>query len=251
MGFFFDLCFRFSYFYETTVDPKYLKMKNAVSSLIVISGTLIFIFYGCNKKEDEPANVSDIEGNSYKTVTIGAHIWMAENLKTTKYNDGTDIPLIEDAATWHGLTSGGLCWYNNSSEQKSTYGALYNGYTVTSGKLCPVNWHIPSLEELKELREYSGDTIAAGGTMKETGTEHWFNPNYGADNKSGFSARGSGIRYFEGTYSSLLYFTGFWSSTEIQTDEQWYISFYYNDARARLSYQTKKSGFSVRCVKDK
>jgi uncharacterized protein (TIGR02145 family) len=176
---------------------------------------------------------------------------MAENLKTKKYNDGSDIPLIEKAESWYELTTGGLCFYNNDSlKHKDVYGILYNGYAVSTGKLCPVNWHVPSLDELKELKEFTGDTLSAGGSLKETGNEHWASPNYGANNKSGFSATGAGIRYFEGTYSSFLLFTGFWSATELYPGKQWYLSFYYNDALARLSLQSKKYGLSVRCIKD-
>src|SRR5664279_2133742 len=88
-----------------------------------------------------PAVVTDIDGNVYTTVTIGTQVWMVENLKTTKYNDGTSIPNITDGAAWESLTTPGYCFYNNEAANKTTYGALYNWYTVNSSKLAPTGWH--------------------------------------------------------------------------------------------------------------
>lgn len=83
-------------------------------------------------------SIKDVEGNAYKTVTIGTQVWMTENLKTTKYIDGTPIPMIQENDAWSELRTPAYSWYNNdSTENKKTYGALYNWYSVNTNKLCP------------------------------------------------------------------------------------------------------------------
>ena len=126
--------------------------------------------------------VQDIDGNNYLTVTIGTQIWMAENLRTTKYNDGTAIPLVTDNTTWANLTTPAYCWYNNDAKTNgSTYGALYNWYSVNTKKLCPTGWHVPNDTEWTTLTTYLGGTAVAGGKLKETGTAHWYSPNFRSD----------------------------------------------------------------------
>lgn len=226
-------------------------MGNKISAFTIILGTLLLLTLGCKKDEPLSGPVTDIEGNTYKTVIIGDQIWMAENLKTTIYNDGTEIPIITDATKWASLKTGGYCWYNNDeSSYRVTYGAIYNGYTINTGKLCPTGWHVPVLEDLQKLREFSGDSAKGGGKLKETGINHWFTPNKGADNSSGFTALPAGIRYFEGTFASVLQFTGIWSSTETGTKDQWLMSLYFGDATFNISHRTKNHGFSVRCIKE-
>ena len=205
----------------------------------------------CSKKGDPPDPATDIDGNVYKTVKIGSQIWMAENLRTTRYNNDTEIPLITDASTWGTLTTPGFCWYNNDElTYKETYGALYNGYAINSDEICPEGWHIPTMEEWQKLRIFLGDSAKAGGQLKESGTTHWSAPNKGADNISGFTALPAGIRYFEGTYSSVSYFTSFWSGTEVGMNDEWYLSLYFGDTNANIDYLSKNHGFSVRCIQD-
>lgn len=227
-----------------------MKITIASYGRIIQIGFLILITTGCDNT-DNPEPVTDIEGNTYKTVRIGDQVWMAENLRTTDFNDGTDIPNITDAGDWSELATPGFCWYeNDASSNKETYGALYNYYSVISGKLCPKGWHVPSRNEWEQLRDVLGDTVSSGGKLKETGTMYWNTPNAGALNTTGFSALPAGIRYFEGTFSSLTFFTSFWSSTEADTNNGWYLSLYYNDAIAGMNKTSKKDGFSLRCIKD-
>ena len=226
-------------------------MINNISSYTLILGSIIFLAVSCKKEEKPPEPVIDIAGNIYKTVKTGTQVWMAENLKTTRFNDGTDIPLVTDSSAWSSLSIPGYCWYNNDeSRYKSPYGALYNGYAVSTGKLCPAGWHVPAREEWQLLRDFLGDTIEGGGKMKEAGTRHWFTPNKGADNSSGFTALGSGIRYFEGTFSAVLYYTGFWSNTVNEADQEWFLNLYYGNATVNLSLISRNYGLSVRCVKN-
>jgi uncharacterized protein (TIGR02145 family) len=226
-------------------------MKPGISSLSLLLGVLLFPLMSCNKAESPPSPVTDIEGTTYKTIRIGEQIWMAENLKTSTYSDGTGIPEVSDATGWRDLITPGFCWYTNDEiSNKETYGALYNYHSVVSGKLCPAGWHVPSKDDWQQLRSISADTLSAGGSLKEEGTTHWRTPNTGAVNSTGFTALPAGIRYFEGTFNSLSYFTSFWSSTEADSNNGWYLSLYYSDAVAGMNKISKKDGFSVRCLKD-
>jgi uncharacterized protein (TIGR02145 family) len=141
--------------------------------------------------EQQSIMAIDIDGNYYTTVKIGTQVWIAENLRTTKYSNGTPIPYIEDNKTWSGLTlgvvkTGAYCWYNNdSAKYKNIYGALYNWYAIIdSNGLCPDDWHVPTDGEWAILENYLGGNSVAGGKMKETGLEHWISPNKDATNES-------------------------------------------------------------------
>jgi len=158
--------------------------------------------------------------------------------------------LTADADNWNNLVSDGFCWYNNDASNKDTYGALYNGYAIVTGNLCPAGWHVPSIEEWRELSTVLGDSATAGGKMKEAGTDHWLSPNKGADNSSGFNGLPSGIRYFEGTFTSIQTYTAIWSSTESVGDDLWSAGLYYAESGLTMNHKSKKYGFSVRCIKD-
>jgi len=190
------------------------------------------------------------DGQIYKAVTIGDQVWMAENLKTTKYNDYTDIPHITDSAEWDNLTSPGYCWYNNDeTTNKDTYGALYNWYTVGSNKLCPVCWHIPSDAEWITLETYLGSMSFAGGKMKETGTTHWISPNTGATNESGFTALPGGHRYFNGSFDYVGNKGFWWSSTENIPGYAWGRLMSFNSRIVNRFSLSMTFGVSVRCIK--
>jgi uncharacterized protein (TIGR02145 family) len=207
---------------------------------------------GCKKDSiDPPAPVTDIEGNIYKTVRIGSQIWMGENLKTTKLNDGTAIPLVTGSAAWTNLTSPGYTMYNGQdTSYKKKYGLLYNGYSCSVNNICPTGWHIPNNEDFNKLKETLGDSISAGGKLKETGILKWKSPNSGASNNSGFQAVPSGFRYFDGSYAAFSLFTAFWVQEEPDIDSKNYFSLSYNDSKIKYGQVSKNFGFSVRCIKD-
>ena len=195
--------------------------------------------------------MSDIDGNAYHTVTIGTQVWMVENLRTTKYNDGTSIPLVTDAAAWSTLTTPAYCWYNNDEATfKSTYGALYNWYAVNTGKLCPTGWHVPSDAEWATLITYLGDTTKAGGKLKETGTTHWVSPNTGATNSTGFTALPGGSHYTNGVFYLNGKYGWYWGTTENTSSDAWHIYLQYNTSLIYRTAGSKGLGFSVRCLKD-
>jgi uncharacterized protein (TIGR02145 family) len=116
-----------------------MKEKNKIWILtFMLIGSLLIFTNSCKKSTDKTIAVSDADGNAYHSVTIGTQEWLVENLKTTKYNDGTSIPLITSNSGWVNLTTPGYCFYDNDAGiNKATYGALYNWYTVNTGKLCP------------------------------------------------------------------------------------------------------------------
>ena len=194
--------------------------------------------------------VSDFDGNVYHTVTIGTQVWMVENLKTTKYNDGTSIPLVSDGTAWISLSTPGYCWYNNdAATNKATYGAIYNWYTVNTGKLCPAGWHIPTDAEWTTLTTYLGESIA-GAKLKETGTTHW-GYNYCATNETGFTALPGGWRYNDGTFQDIGYNGNWWSSTEqIAAGTSWFRRLESDWCDVRGGSYVKILGYSVRCLRD-
>jgi uncharacterized protein (TIGR02145 family) len=233
------------------IDKNGYEIKNVVNSnqsisdnnarQVATSGQTIFY--------ENP--VTDIDGNVYKTVKIDNQVWMASNLKTTKYNDGTTIPLVTDNSTWNDLITPGYCWYNNDAiANKSIYGALYNWYTVKTGMLCPTGWHVPTDLEWMALTNYLEGWSVSGGKLKETGTSHWRSPNTAATNEMSFAAVPGGARGDSGGFGNLGDFGFWWSSSEYSTTNAWYrnMGYDYSDV-VRLNYN-KLYGFSVRCLRD-
>jgi uncharacterized protein (TIGR02145 family) len=220
----------------------------------------IILIGGCKKKDDTtnpdptPVTVTDKDGNVYHSVTIGTQVWMVENLKTTKYNDGTAIPLVEDFTTWYNLTTPGYCWYNNdAATYKDPYGALYNYHVVSTGKLAPAGWHVPSKTEWSTLIAYLGGTTVAGGKLKEMGTTHWQSPNTGATNESGFTAFPGGARnlsYPVESYNGIGKSGMWWSTTEESTASYYYMNLSFGSNEASLYNNVRPTGLSVRCIRD-
>jgi uncharacterized protein (TIGR02145 family) len=195
-----------------------------------------------------PMTVTDIDGNVYNAITIGGQVWMKENLKTTQYNVGYQIPYITDDALWVSTTSPAYCWYNNDISNKDIYGALYNGYAIDTGLICPTGWHVPSDAEWTTLATYLGGVNVAGGKMKETGTTHWQSPNTGADNSSSFTGLPGGCRYFNPVWIGIGSFGYWWSSTHNST-ALWIRRLSYGSSNIdRMNFGVY--GFSVRCIKD-
>ena len=203
--------------------------------------------------------MTDQDGNIYKTVTIGTQTWMAENLRTTKYNDGTAISNVTGATEWANLKTGAYCNYNNTTNTDTiaTYGRLYNWHAVNTGKLAPTGWHVPTDAEWTQLTDYVGGIGAAGGKLKETGATHWILTNNGtanvATNKTGFTALPGGARGYFGTYGQVSNSGYWWSSTQHQTyaNYVWARIMVYDLSNVNRVFDViKEFGFSVRCVKD-
>lgn len=220
-------------------------------NLIWLAG-LLYLAGGCSKDE-ETVSVKDADGNEYSTVKIGTQTWMRENLKTTKYNDGSTITNHgNDQNAWMTTTLGAYAWYENNVANKSTYGGLYNGYAVSTDRLCPSGWHVPSRDEWLILINFLGGVDYAGGKLKENGTAHWLSPNSGATDEYGFKALPGGRRDNTGWFD-LLGSQGWWWSSTDNTNEPDYSSHFYidNDGAGAFYYSVEKTyGLSVRCLKD-
>ena len=197
-----------------------------------------------------PLTVTDFDGNVYNTVTIGTQVWVVENLKTTRYRNGDAIPNITDTTAWAAQTTGAYCWYNNDATANKDYGLLYNWYAVTDNRnIAPVGWHVPTDAEWTTLTDYLGGMTIAGGKMKETGTTHWYSPNAGATNSSGFTALPGGALGGT-TFSEVGIYGIWWSSTASVASFAWFRDLYYSNANVIRNYTHNQYGFSVRCVRD-
>lgn len=220
-----------------------------ISSLFL----LIFLIPSC-KKEDKK-NIIDGDGNIYSSINIGTQIWLIQDLKTTKYNDGNSIiPLVTDSIAWTGLATPGYCWYNNNdATYKNTYGALYNWYAVITNKLCPIGWHVPTDTEWTTLTDYLDGISTAGGKLKETGTTHWITPNTGATNVTGFTAIPGGERTWNtGGFAEIGLNSYYWSSTEDEfvSINGWGQGLSNTSSSIVKGGYRKTAGASVRCLKN-
>jgi uncharacterized protein (TIGR02145 family) len=189
--------------------------------------------------------VTDFDGNIYNTIVIGQQTWMADNLKTTHYNDGSDIFLLSDPTSWMDIRDQAFCWYNNDPAFKNSCGALYNWFAIETGKLCPPGWHVPSYAEWNQLLNTLGGINNAGGRMMD-----------GEFNASGFTAKYCGNRSWDGSFSGLGTSAGFWSTTIANPNflSYWFLkldkSYYDESAYAVFGSEFRTAGLSVRCVKD-
>lgn len=194
--------------------------------------------------------VTDADGNVYPTITIGKQVWMAENLKTSKYNDGKPIHLVTDDKKWAELTTPAYCWFNNEIANKDVYGALYNWFAVKTKKLCPKSWHIPTDTEWGALISFLGDENTAGDKLKETGTIHWKSTINTATNEFDFTALPGGMRLDSGTFPVFGHsYAVWWSSTGSDTDA-WNRGLFFSSSRTFKGHENVRNGFSVRCIRD-
>jgi uncharacterized protein (TIGR02145 family) len=197
-------------------------------------------------------SMTDQDGNTYKTITIGTQEWMAENLKASHYRNGDLIPLVTNDSTWSGLSTGATCWYNiDSATYNCPYGKLYNWYAAVDARnLCPAGWHVPTDAEWTTLGNYLGGDAIADGKMKSTGTQYWGSPNSQADNSSGFSGLPGGFCFYSGTY----YFIGsagyWWSSSQYDASIAWSRHLDYDGGDMYSYGDDMLNGLSVRCLRD-
>ena len=196
-------------------------------------------------------NITDIDGNKYKTVKIDNQVWMAENLKVTHYRNGDPISNITINRNWEKLKTGAYCNYNNDEKYVPVYGRLYNWYAVNDVRgLAPEGWHVPTDEEWHTLVDYLGGNLIAGDKLKETGTERWSSPNIGATNESGFSGLPGGYRSHNGPFYSFGYYAFFWSASSFSGHGAWARGLGCNSSCVSRGYSYMRFGLSVRCVRD-
>jgi len=244
------LCLTFITTLISAQDSLYVYRNGVVMYKQEVSEIDSVIFYGEKPEIINTGSVEDIDGNVYKTVTIGDQVWMAENLKTTRLNDGTAIANVTSMSTWKNTDQPGYCWFKDSEDAyKEPYGAIYNWYTVRTYKLCPTGWHVPRGSEWDTLIGFLGGKDVAGGKLKEKGDEFWYDPNTEATDEFGFSARGGAQRNKNGFYTTLRA-TGYWwdRSGNAYYSYIHYIRSGYGSIQSELA--GGNTGVSVRCIKD-
>jgi uncharacterized protein (TIGR02145 family) len=236
------------------VDSVYFVKGDSILSVYATTEVDSVIFYRPNGSSETSLvkygeGATDIDGNAYQSVIIGTQEWMVENLRTTKYSDGTVIPNIADDTEWSNDTIGAWSHYDNDNQYDSIYGKLYNWYAVETGKLCPTAWHVPTDAEWDVLTNY----LAANGHNGEEGkalksTSGWNDGGNGTD-VYGWNGLPSGS-WTEDGFSSIGYYDNWWSSSQHDSVDAWirYISAY-SDLAGRIAYN-KNYGFSVRCLSD-
>lgn len=247
-----------------------IKMKRSILVWMIIFVSLHLV---------SNSQVTDIDGNVYRTVRIGSQTWMAENLKSTKFNDGTEIGLVTDNKVWAALFNDSsrtpaYCWYKNDISNKAVYGALYNWYAVNTGDIsnknvCPDGWHIPAeadwttMENYLIANGYNYDGTKTGNKYAKSiaATTNWTlsvsaggpgNPDYpDYRDKAGFSAFPGGYRYGDGTFGYMGFFCYWWVANEANENYTRfrYLCYYISSVKG-IAAANSNNGFSVRCMKD-
>jgi len=243
-------------------NPYYIMTK--VNLRIVLMLTSIMVFSHCKKdnEENKPTDnavfgtVTDIDGNKYKTVTIGTQTWMAENLSATKLTDGKAIKLVTNKADWVNLknndTDDAYCYYNNNaSGEKNIYGALYT--YAAAKKACPSGWHLPSESEWLTLETYIAKDGHSGteGVALKAAIKNWNSESeIMIVNNYGFSALPGGHRAYHGSFEDISRRTSWWSSTSNNSEMASCTSLFYANDNIFHGEDQKSSGHSIRCIKD-
>ena len=223
--------------------------KNGNVTRIPVDNIDRIIFESGGYSQESSDYVRDADGNMYRTVTIGHQVWMAENLKTTRYNDGTPIPEVRDFNQWNTLKSGAYIWYMNNADNKDKYGALYNWHAVNTNKLCPPGWHVPVREEWKALLDYLKS--GWGQKLKVSGRQFWTRNSDDVTNETGFSALPGGERQnVRGTFRHEGNVGYFWTSTSETGDRAYRYFLYDNSNGYSVGPIAREYGSSVRCIRD-
>ncbi len=247
-------------------------MKKIIYTILSIT-----ILTACKKESNNPTTnptptatentIKDVDGNIYKTIKIGAQTWMAENLKVTKYNDGTNIELLLDSVAWSKTLKGAYTEYNGDITNALKYGYLYNYYTVSSQKICPTGWHVPTIKECDTLVAFLGGDSISGIKLIETGKTNWNGVVTEVTNETGFTALPGGTRYGNGRYKDIGDAGLWWNSDPLSIQH----GGYYFGLLKNIEYVTKykktiifmgtgnsktddnyayRNGMSIRCIKD-
>lgn len=202
------------------------------------------------------AQVSDVDGNVYKTVVIGEQTWMAENLKTTRYATGDTIPNVVNKDQWLNLTDGAWSYYKNDIKNDELYGKLYNWYNVVDDRnVCPNGWHVPSDEEWKVLADYvieNGYEGTEGVALKgQSGWNDYDGLSGNGTDNFGFNALPGGNRNINGNFSKIGQNGYWWSTSEHANPLNAWSRYLYNNNSNIMNYEDFKNyGFSIRCLKD-
>jgi len=195
-------------------------------------------------------NYPVIDGYNYKFVKIGNQIWFSENLRTTKYRNGDNIPTNLDIPTWSSATYGAYSIYNDKDSLGNIYGNLYNWFAVVDGRgICPAGWHVATGTDWSILLDFLGGGNTAGGKLRNAGTTFWPSPNLNSTNESGFNVIPGGVRGNDGSYGGLGGGSWFFTPDEYVTGLPWLRTIDSGPA-VQLHYHYRQNGMYVRCVKD-
>ena len=206
-------------------------------------------------------NLTDQEGNLYKTIVIGTQEWMAENLNTSVYQNGDTIVNVIEGSEWNTLTTGAWCFYNNDSQYDCPYGKLYNWHAVNDSRnVCPAGWHVPSDDEWNILVGYidpaynpsiSGEQSPfVGKELKSLGMSYWMGLNIASTNDRGFSALPGAYRSFSGLFNDIESTGIWWSSTPVDSTDAWYRLLSHTSDGIQRDDGESRNGLAVRCVRD-
>lgn len=211
-----------------------MKNKTNCSGVTLLFIGLFLSFASSGVSGNENSFTDPRDDKTYKTVTIGNQVWMAENLAFKP-------------------DSGNYWMYCNSRSNLAKYGYLYDWQTARN--VCPTGWHLPSDEEWTELTEYLGGESVAGGKLKATGTIKertglWHDPNTGASNETGFTALPGGGRYSNGRFGDVGDIGYWWSSIDAFPYGAGGRGMLYDYSLLHRNLGDKEFGFSVRCVRD-
>jgi uncharacterized protein (TIGR02145 family) len=222
--------------------------------IMLIIGVFLIIIWTDKKKYSMKLGyntVTDIDGNIYNTIKLGNQIWMKENLKTTRFNDSSNILKVTGNVHWSDLISPAYCYYDNGYlTYKRKYDVLYNWYAIKYNNLCPKEWHVPSEKDWKILSDFLGGDSLAGRKLKKAGIPLWSISSKSII-ESGFSALPTGYRYVDGSFYDKGKNETWWSSTEICSKNTFAILVSYSSNYIyKINYYNKNHGFSVRCIKD-
>jgi uncharacterized protein (TIGR02145 family) len=202
------------------------------------------------KTQPYSAPVTDIDGNVYKTVIIGTQVWMAENLKVTRFRNGDSIPIITKDNVWSTNTTVACCDWCYDNRNAKFCGKYYNFRVIQDSRnVCPVGWHVPTDDEWTTLANFLGGEDVAGSKLKESGTKHWNNTN-NAVNTSGFFALGVGVCHLAGSFYFYQTFGYWWTSTPINANKAWNRSMTNIGAKIYREDEDFNSGLNIRCIKD-
>jgi len=210
--------------------------------------------------EDANSTVKDFDGNIYETTLIGKYWWMAENLKTTTYNDGVQIPLVKDQSSWFRLRHDSFCYYQNNENYADTFGFLYNWYTVSPGKICPDGWRVPTDEEWQYLEGFADSKYEPGDSVWEKMGLRGYDAGLKLKSATGWRSGATGTDDFGftglpgGERLSRFYAGGssgfWWTSSEASSSSAYYRNLIYSYELVARDTHPKRMGFSVRCIKD-
>ena len=209
---------------------------------------LAMLIFSCQKDKtlDNFSSVTDIDGNVYKTVVIGDQVWMAENLRTTKYNDEIMINYFDSP----GSEAGEYRWFEDNEANSTPNGAYYNFYAVNSGKLAPKGWRVATQEDYEILKTTLGGNLVAGGKMKIREPGIWDVPHEINGEDSGFNAYPTGSMYNGKDFTQGGTLAVWWTSTEENEDNAVYYDLMNEWNKIMWDWTKKTAFFAVRCIKE-